>query len=165
MFAIAGALGSLIWQRRMYVARLRSLGSKRPVLRHWLLWEGAILLGVGCSTGALFGVYGQLLMSHALASVTGFPMSFNVEALVALWTFALVSAGAAVVVSLAGYLMARVQTPSSPFVYLATPPGHRPALPAPAIRNRPCYSAGADVDAAFGRARDSPVEETSRPHP
>jgi putative ABC transport system permease protein len=109
MFAIAGALGSLIWQRRMYVARLRSLGFKRPVLRHWLLWEGAILLGVGCSTGALFGVYGQLLMSHALASVTGFPMSFNVEALVALWTFALVSAGAVVVVSLAGYLMVRVQ--------------------------------------------------------
>jgi putative ABC transport system permease protein len=109
MLAIAGALGSLIWQRRAYVARLRSLGFTRPVLRHWLFWEGAILLGVGCSTGALFGVYGQLLMSHALASVTGFPTSFNVEALVALWTFALVSTGAVVVVSLAGYLMVRVQ--------------------------------------------------------
>jgi putative ABC transport system permease protein len=109
MLAIAGALGSLIWQRRLYVARLRSLGFKRPVLRHWLLWEGAILLGVGCSTGAIFGVYGQLLMSHALASVTGFPTSFNVEALVALSTFALVGAGAVIVVSLAGYLMVRVR--------------------------------------------------------
>ncbi len=109
MLAIAGALGSLIWQRREYVARLRSLGFTRPVLRHWLLWEGAILLGVGCPTGALFGVYGQLLMSHALASVTGFPTSFNVEALVALWTFALVGVGAIVVVSLAGYLMVRVR--------------------------------------------------------
>jgi putative ABC transport system permease protein len=109
MLAIAGALGSLIWQRRAYVARLRSLGFKRPILRHWLFWEGAILLGVGCATGALFGVYGQLLMSHALASVTGFPTSFNVEALVALSTFALVSAGAVVVVSLAGYLMVRVR--------------------------------------------------------
>lgn len=109
MLAIAGALGSLIWQRRVYIARLRSLGFKRPILRHWLFWEGAILLGVGCATGALFGVYGQLLMSHALASVTGFPTSFNVEALVALSTFALVSAGAVVVVSLAGYLMVRVR--------------------------------------------------------
>jgi|GEM_PF-240111 putative ABC transport system permease protein len=109
MLAIAGAIGSLIWQRRAYFARLRSLGVKRRVIRHWLLWEGAILLGVGCLTGAIFGVYGQLLMSHALASVTGFPTSFNVEAFVALSTFAQISAGAVAVVCLAGYLMVRVR--------------------------------------------------------
>jgi hypothetical protein len=57
----------------------------------------------------VFGVYGQLLMSHALASVTGFPIAFGVEALVALTTFALVSAGAVAVVSLAGYLIVRVR--------------------------------------------------------
>ena len=34
-------------------------------------------------------------------ALQGFPSSFNVEALVALWTFALVSAGAVVVVSVA----------------------------------------------------------------
>jgi putative ABC transport system permease protein len=109
MLAIAGALGSLIWQRRGYVAFVRVLGFRRPVLWRWLLWEGAILLGVGCLTGALFGVYGQLLMSHALASVTGFPISFGVEAFVALSTFALVSAGAVGVVSVAGYLVVRVR--------------------------------------------------------
>jgi putative ABC transport system permease protein len=109
MLAIAGALGSLIWQRRGYVAFIRAQGYTRPVLLRWLLWEGAILLGVGCLTGAMFGVYGQLLMSHALASVTGFPTSFNVEVLVALSTFAVVSAAAAVVVSVAGYAMVRVQ--------------------------------------------------------
>jgi putative ABC transport system permease protein len=108
MLAIAGALGSLIWQRRGYVAFVRALGFRRPVLWRWLLWEGAILLGIGCLTGATFGVYGQLLMSHALASVTGFPISFDVEALVALSTFAVVSAAAALVVSIAGYLMVRV---------------------------------------------------------
>jgi putative ABC transport system permease protein len=108
MLAIAGALGSLIWQRRNYVAFIRTLGFRRPVLWRWLLWEGAILLGVGCLTGAAFGVYGQLLMSHAIASVTGFPISFDVE-LVALSTFALVCAGPVAVVSLAGYLMVRVQ--------------------------------------------------------
>ncbi len=108
MLAISGALGSLIWQRRGYFARVRALGLGKPLLRHWLLWEGAILLGVGCLTGATFGVYGQLLMSHALASVTGFPISFGVEALVALSTFALVSAGAVAVVSIAGALMVRV---------------------------------------------------------
>jgi putative ABC transport system permease protein len=108
MLAIAGALGSLIWQRRGYIAFVRVLGFHKPVLQRWLLWEGAILLGVGCWTGAVFGVYGQLLMSHALASVTGFPISFGVEALVALTTFVLVSVGAVAVVSLAGYLIVRV---------------------------------------------------------
>jgi putative ABC transport system permease protein len=109
MLAIAGALGSLIWQRRGYVAFVRALGFKRPVLRRWLLLEGLVLLGVGCLTGALFGVYGQLLMSHALASVTGFPISFNVEALVALTTLAVVTTAVVVVVSIAGYFMVRVQ--------------------------------------------------------
>jgi putative ABC transport system permease protein len=109
MLAIAGALGSLIWQRREYIAFVRVLGFRKPVLQRWLLWEGAILLGVGCWAGAVFGVYGQLLMSHALASVTGFPISFGVEALVALSTFALVSVGAVAVVALAGYLVVRVR--------------------------------------------------------
>ena len=47
-----------------------------------LLFESALLLGAGCSIGALFGLYGQLLLSHALASVTGFPVVFSVGAFV-----------------------------------------------------------------------------------
>ena len=39
---------------------------------------------LGCPIGAIFGLYGQLLGSHFLASVTGFPIVFNVEALAAL---------------------------------------------------------------------------------
>jgi putative ABC transport system permease protein len=109
MLAIAGALGSLIWQRRGYVAFVRSLGFRKSVLQRWFLWEGVILLGVGCLTGAIFGVYGQLLMSHALASVTGFPIAFGVEALVALSTFALVSVGAVATVFIAGYFIVRVR--------------------------------------------------------
>jgi putative ABC transport system permease protein len=108
MLAITIALGSLIWQRRGYVAFVRALGFRRSVLRRWLLWEGAILLGIGCVTGACAGIYGQLLMSHALASVTGFPISFDVEALVALGTLAIVGFAAALVVAVAGGLMVRV---------------------------------------------------------
>jgi predicted lysophospholipase L1 biosynthesis ABC-type transport system permease subunit len=109
MLAIAGALGSLIWQRRGFVAFIRCLGYRRPVLWRWLLWESALLVGMGCCAGAVFGVYGQLLLSHALASVTGFPISFDIEALVALTTFALVSVAAVAVASVLGYLMLRVQ--------------------------------------------------------
>ncbi len=109
MLAIAGALGSLIWQRRGFVAFIRCQGYRRPVLWRWLLWESALLAGMGCCAGAAFGIYGQLLLSHALASVTGFPISFDVEALVALSTFALVSVAAVAVASVLGYLMLRVQ--------------------------------------------------------
>ncbi len=108
MLAIAGALGSLIWQRRGFVAFVRCQGFRKPVLWHWLLWESALLLGMGCLTGAVFGVYGQLLLSHALASVTGFPISFDLEGLVALSTFGLVSVAAVAVVAVPGYLIVRV---------------------------------------------------------
>jgi putative ABC transport system permease protein len=108
MLAIAGALGSLFWQRRGFVAFIRCQGFRKPVLWRWLLWESSLLLGMGCWAGAVFGVYGQLLLSHALASVTGFPISFNVEALVALSTFALVSVAAVAVVAVPGYLIVRV---------------------------------------------------------
>ncbi len=109
MLAIAGALGSLIWQRRGYVAFVRSVGFGKAALQRWLLWEGTILLSIGCLTGAIFGIYGQLLMSHALASVTGFPIAFGVEALVALSTFGLVSVGAVTVLSIAGFFIVRVR--------------------------------------------------------
>lgn len=109
MLALAGALGSMIWQRRAYVAFLRCQGFRKSVLWRWLLWESALLLGVGCLTGAVFGVYGQLLLSHALASVTGFPIYFGVEAFVALTTFALVSVSAIVVIAIPGYLLVRVR--------------------------------------------------------
>jgi putative ABC transport system permease protein len=109
MLALAGALGSMIWQRRGYVAFLRCQGFRKPVLWRWLLWESALLVSIGCLTGALFGVYGQLLLSHALASVTGFPISFGIEAFVALTTFTLVSAAAILVIAIPGYLLVRVR--------------------------------------------------------
>jgi putative ABC transport system permease protein len=108
MLAIAGALGSLFWQRRGFVAFIRCQGFRKPVLWRWLLWESSLLLGMGCLAGAVFGVYGQLLLSHALSSVTGFPISFNIEALAALSTFALVSGTAVAVVAIPGYLIVRV---------------------------------------------------------
>ena len=107
MLAIAGALGSLFWQRRGFVAFIRCQGFRKPVLWRWLLWESSLLLGIGCLAGAIFGVYGQLLLSHALATVTGFPISFNLEVLVALSTFALVSIAAVAVVAVPGYLIVR----------------------------------------------------------
>ncbi len=108
VLAVAGAMGSMIWQRRDLVAFIKCQGFKKGVLWRWLLCESALLLGAGCLIGAAFGLYGQLLGSHALAAVTGFPIFFDVGFLNALFSFALVSAVAVAVVSVAGYLVVRV---------------------------------------------------------
>jgi putative ABC transport system permease protein len=108
MLAIGGAMGALIWQRRDLVAFIKCEGYRRGVLWRWLICESAILLVAGCLIGAVFGLYGELLLSHALASVTGFPMVFHIGALIALSSFALVSVVAIAVVALAGYVVVRV---------------------------------------------------------
>jgi putative ABC transport system permease protein len=106
--AVAGALGSMIWQRRDLVAFIKCQGFQRGVLWRWLLCESTVLLAAGCSIGAVFGLYGQLLISHALGSVTGLPTSLDIEAILAASSFALVGAVAVASVALPGYLVVRV---------------------------------------------------------
>jgi putative ABC transport system permease protein len=105
IIAVSGAMIAMIWQRRDLVAFIKCQGFRRGVLWRWLLTEGAFLLGAGCLIGAAFGIYGQLLISHALGSVTGFPIVFDIEALSALWSFGLVSAAALAMIALPGYLV------------------------------------------------------------
>ncbi|HXP29158.1 MAG TPA: ABC transporter permease, partial [Solirubrobacteraceae bacterium] len=111
VLAMAGAIAAMIWQRRPHLAYLKRQGYRRAVLWRALLYESALLLAASCTIGAVFGLYGQLLLTHALASVTGFPVVFSVGVPVALWSIALVSLAAASIVAIPGYLAARV-TPS-----------------------------------------------------
>jgi len=67
------------------------------------------LLGTGCSIGAVFGLYGQLVLSHALVSVTGFPVVFSIGISVAVASLSIVTAIALVVVALPGYLAVQVK--------------------------------------------------------
>lgn len=106
--AVSGAIIAMVWQRRELVSFIKAQGFQRGVLWRWLLAEGAVLLGAGCLIGAVFGIFGQLLISHALGSVTGFPIVFQVEALAAVWSFVLVSAAALATIALPGYLVVRV---------------------------------------------------------
>ncbi len=73
--AMAAALTSSIWQRRASLAELRLLGVKPGRLRRILLAEAGLMLGAGALTGALAGVYGQLVLDGYLARVTGFPVA------------------------------------------------------------------------------------------
>jgi putative ABC transport system permease protein len=108
ILAVVGAMGAMIWQRRELIASLKCHGYREGVLWRWLLCEAAVLLIAGCSIGAIFGLYAQLLGSHFLAAVTGFPIVFDVEGIAALSSFGLVSVIALAVVALPGYLVVRV---------------------------------------------------------
>jgi putative ABC transport system permease protein len=108
VFAMSIAMGTMIWQRRPRLARMKVQGYERGVLWRALLCESSLLLGAGCLIGAACGIYGQLLISHALATVTGFPIVYSAGVVVAIVSFALVSVLAVGVVALLGYRAAGV---------------------------------------------------------
>jgi putative ABC transport system permease protein len=109
VLATATSMGTLIWQRRRRFARMRVQGFRRKVLWFALIWESALLLGTGCLVGAAFGVYGQLLLSHALLAVTGFPVVFSAGIPAAIGSFVVVTAVAAAIVAIPGYRTAGVR--------------------------------------------------------
>jgi putative ABC transport system permease protein len=108
ILAVIGAMGAMIWQRRDLIAFIKCHGYEEAVLWRWLVCEATVLLTVGCSIGAAFGLYAQLLGSHFLATVTGFPIVFNIEGLAAISSFGLVSVIAVAAVALPGYFVVRV---------------------------------------------------------
>jgi putative ABC transport system permease protein len=109
ILAMAGVMASMIWQRRERIAYVKRQGFTRGLLWRALCFESAVLLVAGCSIGALFGIYGQLLLSHALTTVTGFPLVIGVGPLIALTSVAVVSAAALAIVAVPGYLAVRVR--------------------------------------------------------
>ena len=54
VLAMAAAMGAMIWQRRLRLADMKVDGFSRVVLWRALLWESAILLGVGLRAGRGF---------------------------------------------------------------------------------------------------------------
>jgi putative ABC transport system permease protein len=109
VLAMAVAMGSMIWQRRVQLADLKVDGFTRRELWYSLLLESALLVGVGCTLGAALGIYGQVLLSHALATVTGFPVVFSTDALTALWSFLIVTAVAVGIVAVPVHVAARAR--------------------------------------------------------
>jgi putative ABC transport system permease protein len=107
--AMAAAMGAMIWQRRPRLAGMKVDGFAQGELWRALLWETTLLLGTGSAIGAVFGLYGQLVLSHALVSVTGFPVVFSIGIVVAVLSVTIVTALALAVVALPGYLASQVK--------------------------------------------------------
>ncbi len=108
ILAVIGAMTAMIWSRRESIATLKCHGYEEGVLWRSLFFETAALLTAGCLIGTIFGVYGQLLGSHFLSTVTGFPIVFSIEGVAALTSFALVNFTTVAVLAIPGYLVVRV---------------------------------------------------------
>ncbi|MHB1539515.1 MAG: FtsX-like permease family protein [Solirubrobacteraceae bacterium] len=74
ILAMGAALTSAIWQRRSALAGLRLSGVTPGRLRRILLVESMLMLGAGCMTGAVAGIYGEAVIDGYLRQVTGFPV-------------------------------------------------------------------------------------------
>jgi putative ABC transport system permease protein len=112
ILAIVAAMGSLVWQRRDRIAWNRSNGIPRLALWRALVWESALLLGSGSLIGAVWGLYAQLLGSHFLSTVTGFPVVYSIEGGAAVSGFALVSVVAVAILASWGWIAVRVRARS-----------------------------------------------------
>jgi putative ABC transport system permease protein len=108
VLAMATATGAMVWQRRPRLAKLRLEGLSRDELWRTMLLESFVLLGVGCLTGALFGLYGQQLADHALVGAVNFPVVYSVTLLRPLISLSLLAAAALVILAIPGYLAASV---------------------------------------------------------
>jgi putative ABC transport system permease protein len=108
VLAMAAALTSAIWSRRGALAGLRLAGVRPRRLRHILLCESGLMLGAGCVTGALAGIYGQLTIDGYLKHVTGFPVASLGAGLRPPEIFVLVLVLVLAIVAIPGYLASRV---------------------------------------------------------
>ena len=108
VLAMAAAMGAMIWQRRPRLAKLKLDGLPRAELWGTILLESVLLVGVGCLTGAVFGLYGQQLADRALAQTINFPIVHSVTLLNATSSLALMLATALAILAIPGYLAASV---------------------------------------------------------
>jgi putative ABC transport system permease protein len=108
VLAIAAAMGAMVWQRRPRLAKLKLDGLRRAQLWWTILLESLLLLGVGCTAGAIFGIYGQQLADRWLTQTIDFPVVHTFAAPGAVGSLALVLATALAIVAVPGYLAASV---------------------------------------------------------
>jgi putative ABC transport system permease protein len=104
VLAMAAAMANMVWQRRPRLAKLKLEGFPVGELWRTILLESVLLVGVGCVSGAVFGLYGQQLLDRALANVIGFPVVYSFGGLVAVTSFAIVTVASVAIVALPGYL-------------------------------------------------------------
>jgi putative ABC transport system permease protein len=108
ILAVVGAMGALIWSRRNHFASLKCHGLEEGRLWMSLVYESGVVLAAGSIIGAVFGLYAQLLGSHFLSTVTGFPIVFGLEGVTAITSVGAITVVTLVMLAIPGYLVVRV---------------------------------------------------------
>jgi putative ABC transport system permease protein len=106
--ALAVAMSASVWDRRKLLAAYKLEGVRRRQIGGMLLYEGAIVLGVGCLVGLVVGVFGHALGNRWLQLTTGYPAPFSLQIGHMATLVAVILALSLAIVALPGYLAARV---------------------------------------------------------
>jgi putative ABC transport system permease protein len=107
-FALAAALSTAIYQRRVRLASLKAQGFDRFQLWRSLLMESVVVVGIGCVDGAILGLYGHALADRYLRLSTGFPAPFGIGEVQMIATLLVICGISLAVVALPGYAAAGV---------------------------------------------------------
>lgn len=109
ILAMVVTMGGMIWQRRRTFAGMKVQGCSQRELWSALIIESTVLLGTASLAGAVFGLYGQVLLSRALEAITGFPVFYSTGALAALGVLAVAMLVAVMMLAIPGWLAVRVR--------------------------------------------------------
>jgi putative ABC transport system permease protein len=106
--ALAAALSTAVYQRRLRLASLKAQGFDRVQLWRSVLLESAVVVAIGSLAGALLGIYGHALADRYLRTATGFPAPFALGGVQIALTLLTVVVVALAVIALPGYAAAGV---------------------------------------------------------
>jgi putative ABC transport system permease protein len=106
--AVAASLSASIWQRRARLAAMKTWGYDHIQLWRSLLTESLILLIIGCTDGAVLGLYGHSLADRWLRLTTDFPAPFAIGAPQMFLTLAILTGIAMLVLAVPGLSAAQV---------------------------------------------------------
>ena len=108
VLAMAAAIGTMVWQRRPRLAKLKLEGFSPAALWRTIVLESVLLVGVGAVAGGLLGLLGQQLLDAALRRVINFPVVSSIALVPALTGAAIVTAVAVAILAAPGRFAVRV---------------------------------------------------------
>ncbi|WP_027006396.1 ABC transporter permease [Conexibacter woesei] len=109
LVAMSAAMTGLLWQHRPGLAALKAHGLSTRLLWGSLILEAVILFATATLTGGVFSLLGQVLGSHGVQVITGFPTDNRLQPATTIEAVALVAGASLLTVMLPGYLVARVR--------------------------------------------------------
>jgi putative ABC transport system permease protein len=107
VLAVVAVMSGSIWQRRGRLATLKRLGMSRGGLVGTIYIETGIVVLLGCTIGAVFGLGAEPLATQYIRESTGFPEIFSPAFRLGFSTLAVSTALAILATGLLGYLVTR----------------------------------------------------------